>query len=221
MSRPLVSPTAPSAKGKITCTCGRSFKTDNALQQHRRDSPLHSNAAETQTGTAVGRIPKASRGKVADGLQEKEKFAKQRYANFRNEETFPTFAGLPGENDIDLPFYDTVDGFTYTPRKHWCFLTEIMDVELFIRVRLIVKDKAGTMVPVAFHTDDRGTEFAPSQLRPGYTVAILYAQQHDFLDLTTGIRQEQCDGIKVDLFDSHYPKILDSELFSDYLHDAG
>ncbi|RYP45010.1 hypothetical protein DL768_008597 [Monosporascus sp. mg162] len=209
MSRPLVTPTARFVKGKITCTCGRSFKTDNALQQHWRDSPIHSNAtkgggevfrtaAETQTGTSMGRIPQASRGKVAGGRQEKGKFPKHQYANFRNEETFPTFAGLPGENDINLPFYDTVDGFTYAPRKHWCFLAEIIEVGVFIRLRLIVKDKAGATVQVAFHTDDRGTEFAPSQLRPGYTVAILYAQQHDFLDLTTGIRQEEYEGIKVD-----------------------
>ncbi|RYP41927.1 hypothetical protein DL767_000664 [Monosporascus sp. MG133] len=198
MSRPLVSPRAPSAKDKITCTCGRIFKTDSALQQHQRDSRLHSNAAETQTGTTVGRIPKASRGKVADGLQVKDKFPKQQYANFRNEEIFPTFGGLPGENDVNLAFYDIVDGFILTPRKHWCFLAEIIDVGLFLRVRLIVRDKAGTTVPVAFHTEDRGTGFAPSQLRPGHTVAILYAEQHDFLDLTTGIRQEEYDGIKVD-----------------------
>jgi hypothetical protein len=52
-------------------------------------------------------------------------------------------------------------------------------------------------MPVAFHTDGRGSEFASSQLQPGYTVAILYAHQHGFLDLTTGIRQEEYCTIKV------------------------
>src|ERR1700730_9926203 len=38
--RPPITPAAPS-KGKVTCTCGRTFKTDTALQQHQRDSSLH------------------------------------------------------------------------------------------------------------------------------------------------------------------------------------
>ncbi len=82
------------------------------------------------------------------------------------------------------------------PRKHWCFLAEIIDIESLFRVKLIVQDKAGVTVPVAFHTDGRGTEFAPSQL---HTVAILYAHQHSFLDLTIGIRQEEYCGAKVGL----------------------
>ncbi|KAH8742310.1 hypothetical protein F5883DRAFT_376799, partial [Diaporthe sp. PMI_573] len=117
------------------------------------------------------------------------------HANFRNEETFPTFAGLPGEDDIDRAFYDTTDGFRYIPRKHWCFLAEIIDIEQFLRVKLTVRDKAGATVPVAFHTDGRGAEL--TQLQPGHTIAILYAQQHGFLDFTTGIRQEEYNGIKV------------------------
>ncbi|KAH8754747.1 hypothetical protein F5883DRAFT_397548, partial [Diaporthe sp. PMI_573] len=118
------------------------------------------------------------------------------YVNFRNDEKFPIFAGLPGENDINLTFYDAADGFSYIPRKHWCFLAEIIDIESLFRVKLIVQDKAGATVPVAFHTDGRGTEFAPSQLRSGYTVAILYAHRHSFLDLTIGIRQEEYCGVK-------------------------
>ncbi|KAK4179771.1 hypothetical protein QBC36DRAFT_179262 [Triangularia setosa] len=235
MPRPLVKPAVPSAERKIACTCGRSFKTGSDLQQHQHGSPLHSNtakadsaefeaAAETQTRTTVGRIPTGSRGgrgwTVADGLLEKEIFPEQQYANFRSEETFPTFTGLPEENDINLAFYDTVDGFSYMPRKHWCFLAEIIDIEQFIRVKLIVQDKAGTMVPVAFHTDGRGTEFA--ELQPGSTVAILYAHQHGFLDLTAGIRQEEYCGVKVDLSNLHYPKDLGIlKYFSDHLRNAG
>lgn len=82
------------------------------------------------------------------------------------------------------------------PRKHWCFLAEIIGIEQLIRVKLIVRDKAGTTVPVDFHTD-RGIEFAPTQLQPGYTIAILYAHQHGFLDFTTGIHQEAYCAVKV------------------------
>jgi hypothetical protein len=234
-SRPRFTP----SKSKVTCTCGRTFKTDAALQQHQRDSSLHPRTdtfkgtneikcscgktvrdenglrehirdsprhhkleefcAAAGTGTNVGHILEESeRGKLADGLWEKEKRPESRqYANLRNEEAFPTFVGLPRGDDINLTFYNTVNGFNYTPRKHWCFLAEITDIEMFIRVKLIVRDKAGTAVPVAFYTDGRGIEFAPSQLQPGYTVAILYAEQHDFLDCTTGIRQEEYYTVKV------------------------
>ncbi|KAH0559823.1 hypothetical protein GP486_003658 [Trichoglossum hirsutum] len=119
------------------------------------------------------------------------------YANLRNEGTFPTFSGLPEDDGIDLSFYDTADGFSYTPRKHWCFLAEIIDIEKLIRVLLIVRDKAGATMRVAFYTDGRGTELAPSKLQIGHTIAILYAHQHGFLDGTTGIRQEESCAVKV------------------------
>lgn len=137
--------------------------------------------------------------KTGQSLQMAEKLPEsQQYANFRNGETFPTFASLPGDSYIDLAFYDTADGFSFMPRKHWCFLAEITDVEQLIRVKLTVRDKAGATLPVAFYPDGRGTVFAPwQQLRPGYTVAILYAHQHDFLDFTRGIRQEDDCAIRV------------------------
>lgn len=136
--------------------------------------------------------------RVGGRLGKEERSPKcQQYADFRNEEAFPTFYNLPGDNDIDLAFYRTVDGFSYMPQKHWCFLAEIVDVELFIRLRLIVRDKAGITIPVAFHTEGRGSEFAPFELQRGYTVAILYAHEHGFLDLTTGIRLEEDCAVKV------------------------
>jgi hypothetical protein len=65
---------------------------------------------------------------------------------------------------------------SYRPRKHWCFLAEIIDVEKFLRLRLIVKDKSGRTVPIAFYTDDRGLELDPSYAQEGFIVAILYAK---------------------------------------------
>lgn len=187
----------------MKCSCGKTVKDENGLKEHIRDSSRHHKLEEfcaaAGTGTMVGHILGRLEGeRVEDGLQGKGKLLEsQQYVNFRNEDTFPTFSGLPGDDDINLAFYNTRDGFSYVPRKHWCFLAEIIDIELFIRVHLIVRDKAGTTVRVAFHTDGRGTEFTPSQLQPGYTVAILYAHQHTFLDLRTGIRQEEYCTVKV------------------------
>ncbi|KAL2003085.1 hypothetical protein VTN02DRAFT_5029 [Thermoascus thermophilus] len=118
-------------------------------------------------------------------------------ANLRDLDVFPTFADLPHENDIDLAFFRTSIGFTYTPKKHWCLLAEITDVEFFVRLRLIVRDMAGREVPVAFYTDGKGREIPQSQLQRGHTVAILYAEQHGFLDFTIGIRLEESNAFKI------------------------
>lgn len=118
-------------------------------------------------------------------------------ADLRNEGSFPAFDSLPDENDVDLEFFDTADGFSYRPRKHWCFLAEIVDIEDFLRLGLTVKDRAGRTTRILFYTDSRGREMSPSQLRQGYTVAVLYAEQHGFLDLSVGIRHEDPKYLKV------------------------
>jgi hypothetical protein len=186
----------------IKCSYGKTAMGENGLREHTRDSPgyhkLEEFCAPAGIGRKVGHIPEESGGeKPADGLREKEKLPEARqYANFRNEETFPAFVSLPRDDDMNVTFYSTVDGFNPLPRKHWCFLAEIISIEQLIRVKLIVRDKAGTTVPVDFHTD-RGIEFPPTQLQPGYTIAILYAHQHGFLDFTTGIHQEEYCAVKV------------------------
>ncbi|KAK3984905.1 SET domain-protein [Cladorrhinum sp. PSN332] len=122
--------------------------------------------------------------------------AAEKYANFRNEETFPPFSKLPEEYDINLSFYEISSSNVYKPRRHWCFLAEICDVEGFIRLRLIVRDKRGATAPVAFYTDDKGAEFT-HQAQSGFTVAILYANQHGFLDMTVGVRLEESSIFKI------------------------
>ena len=119
------------------------------------------------------------------------------YANLRSEAAFPPFDDLPEEYDINLEFYESTDGFSFRPRKHWCFLAEIIEVMTFLRLRLIVKDKTDRTVPIHFYTEDRGLELDPSYVREGYTVAILYAEQHGFLDFSVGIRHENPTVIKV------------------------
>jgi hypothetical protein len=112
-------------------------------------------------------------------------------------DSLPALDGLPEENDVSLEFYESADGFSYRPRKHWCFLAEIIDDKKFLRLRLIVKDKSGRTVPITFYTDDRGLELDPSYAQEGFTVAILYAEQHGFLDLSVGIRHEDPTVMKV------------------------
>ncbi|KAK6336449.1 hypothetical protein TWF696_002002 [Orbilia brochopaga] len=119
------------------------------------------------------------------------------HADFRNETTFPAFEDLPGDNDISLDYWDTVEGFSYHPRRHWCFLSEIVDVQSLIRLQFFVKDKNGREVPIFFYTDGRGSELDPARIRPGFTVAVLYAEQHGFLDFSVGIRHENPTSMKI------------------------
>ncbi|PHH90250.1 hypothetical protein CDD83_4158 [Cordyceps sp. RAO-2017] len=98
-------------------------------------------------------------------------------AALRDTTAFPAFHQLPDESIIDFDFYGSTDGYAYTPRIHWCFLAEIVDITFFTRLRIIVKDVSGRLVPIFFHTHDGGMGLATSGLRVGYTVAILYAHQ--------------------------------------------
>lgn len=52
------------------------------------------------------------------------------------------------------------------------FFGEIIGIERFLRLRVIVKDKTNQEIPIAFHTDERGSELDPTYLQSGFTVAI-------------------------------------------------
>ncbi|KAK0517249.1 hypothetical protein JMJ35_000404 [Cladonia borealis] len=118
-------------------------------------------------------------------------------ANLRSHTTFPGFMDLPGENTVDLDFYESSDMVTYRPRRHWCFLGEIVDFGMLLRLEMKIKDVDGKEIPLYFYTDGRGSELAPAQVQKGYSVAILYAQRHTFVYGDPGIRHEDPHLIKI------------------------
>ncbi|KAG1816482.1 uncharacterized protein BJ212DRAFT_1271715 [Suillus subaureus] len=123
--------------------------------------------------------------------------SKKHQSLLRNSFNFPTFSGLPDEpeNEIDLRYYDN-GPFGFKPGQHWCFLGEIVESIGLVRVLLRVKDKDGQVVTVGLYTDDRGQALAP-QIKEGHTVAVLYGEQHGFLDMSVGIRVEDTSNIKI------------------------
>lgn len=140
-------------------------------------------------------------------LRREQKKPQRQYADFRDGVMFPAFGALPEENGIGLGFFQSNDEFLYEscrPRKHWCFLAEIVEIERFLRLKLIVKDKAGRKSHVVFHTDGRGDELALSGVREGVTVAILYPEQHGFFDMSVGIRHENPKLLRVSFFPQYY-----------------
>lgn len=110
-----------------------------------------------------------------------------------NRATFPPFSGLPNDRGIDMESYGGSD----QPQQHWCFLAEIVDFDFLTRLRMKISDVDGRKIPLFFYTGGRGRELDPARLQKGYTVAILYAQQHAFMFDEPGIRHEDPARVKV------------------------
>ena len=121
-----------------------------------------------------------------------------RASNLRDELTFPSFEDCPDERLLDRRYLQPVGGNSpmAAPVRHWCFLGEIVSVDAFLRLVLEVKDTEGERCRVALYTDDKGMSLVPT-CKKGYTVAILYANQHGFADGSYGFRVEESTSIKV------------------------
>ncbi|KAI1419748.1 hypothetical protein F5Y12DRAFT_720345 [Xylaria sp. FL1777] len=117
--------------------------------------------------------------------------------NLRRRAIFPGFIDLLDENAIDLEFYESNNTESYQPRRHWCFLAEIVDFATLFRLQMEIKDVDGTKIPLYFYTSSRGRELDPAQVKQGHTVAILYAERHQFMSCESGIRHEDPRMIKI------------------------
>ncbi|KAI6747647.1 hypothetical protein HG530_015755 [Fusarium avenaceum] len=149
--------------------------------------------------TAVDDVPQGlDPNEFEDWLWKREKgIEPDQLGLFRNQATFPSFLQLPYETDIDDDFFESRDGVNYRPRRHWCFLAEIVDFASLGRLHMEVKDVKGKIILLSFYTDSRGSEIASSQICKGYTVAVLYAQHHAFAFSEPGIRHEDPTFLKV------------------------
>jgi hypothetical protein len=90
--------------------------------------------------------------------------------------------------------YYTLDpgSMGFRPNLTWCFLAEIVDVIPWpIRPMLNVKDREGRVSLLAFHLE--GLEWHMFQkirekYKKGYTVAVMHAEAHFFMDGQMGLR---------------------------------
>lgn len=121
-------------------------------------------------------------------------------ADLNDIDAFPPYCALPAGEGVDPSgrFFDTsANSAIYTPVKHWCFLGEILEVDTTLRADLTVRDRAGQKISVVFFTEDRGMGFH-ELLKPGNTVAVLYAVQHTFPDgMGQGIILRSLDAVRV------------------------
>ncbi|KAF4994810.1 hypothetical protein FGRMN_5544 [Fusarium graminum] len=166
------------------------------LTQDPASHELYGTSAEWTT--SVGDIPSGLEpNEFEDWLWRRDKkIGSHHQGALRNQAIFPSFVELPDENVVDEHFFQSGNGVNNQPRRYWCFLAEIVDFLTLARLQMEVKDVAGNTIPLFFYTNKRGSEIQQSQIRKGYTIAVLNAEQHAFAFSPPGIRLEDPTLIK-------------------------
>ena len=138
------------------------------------------------------------------------------HTSLQDRQAFPSFENCPHEDDVPITYYRQREVGVFHPIRHWCFLGEITHRLVFNRLCLWVKDRRGQEISANFHLNsDRAPGFRmftpgmsnfpnhpniPESLtEEGNTIAILYGQQHDFMDGSIGFRIEEADLVQVSL----------------------
>ncbi|CAF1552584.1 unnamed protein product [Didymodactylos carnosus] len=106
----------------------------------------------------------------------------------------PSFDAVCHENEPCDPYWGLIKGRFKTIR-HWCLMGEIEEVNYFIRPHLAIRTKFDEKVIIHFYLEEDNTPPTLSfdDALIGHTILIMYAEKHDFLDMTTGVRQEVGD----------------------------
>lgn len=117
-----------------------------------------------------------------------------------NHITFPSLKMLPKDDDPKELFYNTETG---TPKQHWCFLIELH--ESLAPRTWSGFTTFGEKVVLKFDNDndEKPTTFSWSDLKSGHTVAILYAEKYDKIQIIES-NLDSCYIFKtnfIDLFD--------------------
>ena len=127
---------------------------------------------------------------------------KKKKSLFSDHRTFPRFLDLPRDDDICASFkeyYRLGQRSTIERARTWCFLAEIITVTAPFSTpvlhHFLVRDRTGKELPVYFYPECGSFDY--TELRVGRTVAILFAERHDFLDLSMGVRIENLDTLRV------------------------
>ncbi|GIQ84698.1 hypothetical protein KIPB_006246 [Kipferlia bialata] len=108
--------------------------------------------------------------------------------------TFPPFRDLSDHYDPSLLYHKWSGRDTLTHARHWCFLATITSVITFPRTIAFCTTMYGEKTQVPFYPEDKQDErdlhnLTP-RMRPGTTLAILYAERKQFFDGSAGIRVE-------------------------------
>lgn len=115
--------------------------------------------------------------------------------SLRDNLTFPNWADCPLGEGVDDQWENYYAGFEtgmLSVKRHWCFIGEILQFSTFSGPRVVVRDKAGRQIVVAYYFDTgERPRLDFREFVPGRTIAILYPERHQFMDGTVGIRIEE------------------------------
>ncbi|KAF8993260.1 hypothetical protein BDZ89DRAFT_1172761 [Hymenopellis radicata] len=141
--------------------------------------------------------------------------------SIRDSVTFPTYDELPHEYGYDLSYYSLYPNGVLRPRRHWALLAEITDdltlplpagqvfrigafgssAGHFATPYFAAKDMSGTPLNISFKLDMFEEAQFHSSIKkkcvPGHTIVKYWAEQHDFLDMSSGLRIESLRGVDV------------------------
>ncbi|ESZ94859.1 hypothetical protein SBOR_4735 [Sclerotinia borealis F-4128] len=116
-----------------------------------------------------------------DWLWKREKLDRlQLIANFRERTTFTSIRGLPLPDNDD--YYDSNEIGNRRARFHWCFFGKITHFTKFGDSAMALEDIDGAEVKLVFNTEEKGRELPAELVRIGYTIAIINASSHNFID---------------------------------------
>lgn len=123
-----------------------------------------------------------------------------------NSDYFPTVSEIPGDHEYNDRYYIETGSNGATYKKKWCLLGEITEANAIMRPRLMVRDRTGTSFVVALYFDNNvDASRILSKFKRGYTVAMMTALGHNFLDGSAGVRVEDEDEITVSAIPSPFP----------------
>lgn len=119
--------------------------------------------------------------------------------NLKNHQHFSAFAYLQDVNDVDDDYYQESSRGCYNPSRHWALIGEIKEINMSLRPRVLLTTRFGETFPVHFYLENSTSPscFEWDSLKPDNTMCIFYPKRHQFMDLTTGIRQENPDTVMV------------------------
>ncbi|CAF3316313.1 unnamed protein product [Rotaria socialis] len=106
----------------------------------------------------------------------------------------PSFDGVCHEDQPCEPYWRMIKG-SFKQIRRWCLMGEIENVNYFNRPKLTIRTRFDEKVTVHFYLEEDNNipTFSFNDALIGHTVLIMYAEKHDFLDMSTGVRQEDGD----------------------------
>jgi hypothetical protein len=102
------------------------------------------------------------------------------------------------EDEPCEPYWRLIKG-SFKPIRHWCVMGEIEEINYCSRPHLMVRTRFDEKVTIHFDLEEDTAipSFSFDDALVGHTILIMYAEKHDFRDMSTGVQQEAGDSVVI------------------------